>query len=402
MRVARRKALLIAGVVAGAVALFLALRAGRDAGPGESGDRARAGGASGGASGRAGAGGAARNALEDVNIRVQKHEAERARTGPGGEPLELLEARYERMKSTLDRYRESTKYPPTSRPLSEQPDQAEPHSVSPRRLPLVGDDGKPSDKAMVILRQDYFYLAGNEAVTLSVECGTLEGTVPCQILSATAMSPDGAHRAEVAFSMEAAGALHSAMFQPASQGFASYFGLIRVEVALRIAGETGTGTFDLEYTSSPPAAFTGRVSEKLVDGSLVLGVDMLVEKPGRYVLAARVDDADGRSFGYVSFNDELPQGRTEAGLVVFGKLVLDEKARAPFQLRDLEGFLLKEDVYPDRELMPTREGLVHTTRTYRDQDFSAEEWQSEERSRHLDELERQTDRAKTELEEAKR
>jgi hypothetical protein len=400
MRLAGRKALLMAGVLAGAGALLLAIWSARDAGPqgGAEGEGARAAGAS----DRAGDRSAARNPLQDLNIRVQQHQRERARTGPGGEPLEVLEARFERVQSNLDRYRHATRYPPNSRPLAEQPDQAEPHSVPPQRLPLVRDDGKPSDKAAVILRQDYYYLAGSEAVTLSVECGTLEGSVPCEILSSTAMSPGGAQHADVPFTAQAAGALHEAMFQPGAEGFADYYGPIRVEVAIRIAGETGTAAFDLEYTPKPPAVFTGRVSEKLVDGSLVLGVELQIEKPGRYVLAARVEDAAERSFAYVSFNDELPRGRAEAALVVFGKLVLDEKARAPFRLRDVEGFLLKEDVSPDRELLPTLEGVVYTTKAYREQDFSDAEWQSEERSRHLDELGRQAERAKNELEDAKR
>jgi hypothetical protein len=399
MRLSGRKALLIAGVLAGAVALLLVIWGRGGAGPLGGADGTSAAGDA----NRTGARVAPRNPLQDVNDRVQQHQRERARTGPDGEPLEVLEARLERVQSTLDRYREATKYPPTSRPLAEQPGQEQPHSVPPQRQPLVIDDGKPSDKTAVILRQDYFYLAGSEAVTLSVECATLEqGTVPCAIASATAMSPGGAQQAEVAFYEAAAGALHEAMFQPASEGFADYHGPIRVELAIDIAGEAGSAAFDLEYTSRPPAVFTGRVSEKLVNGSLVLGVALQVDKPGRYVLAARVDDDLGQSFGYVSFNDDLPRGPAEAELVVFGKLVLDQKARAPFRLRDVEGFLLKEDVYPDRELLPTLEGLVHTTKAYGEQDFSDEEWQSEERGRHLDEYGRLVERAKRELDDAKR
>ncbi|HWN67494.1 MAG TPA: hypothetical protein VNM90_07625 [Haliangium sp.] len=396
-----RKALLIAGALAGAVVLFLAIRGGRDAGPpGSSGaesardrDSARAG---------ATAAGAARKPFQDVAVQVQAHERERARTGPGGESMELLEQRLERYQSNLDRYRESTKYPPTSRPIAEQPDQLEPHNVPPRRLPLVGPDGKTSDKALVILRQDYYFLAGNETVTFTVECATANGPVPCEIMESMAMSPGGAKHAEVLFAMDTGGLFHEARFQPATEGFADHHGPIHVEVELRIAGEAGTASFDLEYTARPPAVVTGRVSEKLVKGSLVLGLELQIEKPGRYVIAGRVDDVTGRSFAYVAFNEELPRGRAEAELVVFGKLVLDEKARSPFRLRDVEGFLLKENADPDRELLPTRAGVVHTTREYRDQDFSADEWQSEERQRHLDEFERDVERARKELEEAKR
>lgn len=391
---------MIAGILAGAVALLLSIWGARRAGSLAGADGTSTHAAS--DPDRASAHAAARDRLQDVSIQVQKQRELRTRTGPDGEPMEVLEARLERAQSHLARYREATKYPPTSQPISQHPDQIKPHNVPPGRLPLVGLDGKPSDKTAVILRQDYYYLAGSEAVTFTVECGTLEGSAPCEVLSSTAMAPGGAQRAEVPFTPEAGGVVHVAMFQPGAEGFADHFGPIRVELAIRIAGETGTAAFDLEYTPRPPAVLTGRISEKLVKGSLVLGVELQIEKPGRYVLAARVDDSTGRSFGYIAFNEELPKGRAEAELVVFGKVVLDEKATSPFRLRDVEGFLLKEDVTPDRELLPTLEGVVYTTRSYRDQDFSAEEWQSEERDRHLDEFERDVERAKQELEDAKR
>jgi hypothetical protein len=403
MRLARRKTLLIAGILGGAVALLLLFWGARGAGLLGGSEHERAGAASDPDSDPDSASAqAARDRLAEVSIQLQKQRELSTRTGPGGEPMALLEERLERAQSHLARYREATKYPPTSQPIAAQPGQAVPHSVPPTRLPLVGLDGKPSDKTAVILRQDYFYLAGSETVTLSVECGTIEGTVPCEIMSSTAKALGGTQRADVPFTPEAGGVLHAAMFQPGSEGFADYHGPIRVELTIRIAGEPGTAAFDLEYTAKPPAVFTGRFSEKLVKGSLVLGAELQVEKPGRYVLAARVDDSTGRSFGYVAFNDELPKGRAEAELVVFGKLILDEKAVAPFRLRDVEGFLLKEDVYPDRELLPTLEDVVYTTKSYREQDFSDEEWQSDERQRHLDEFERDVERAKSELEDAKR
>jgi hypothetical protein len=404
MRLTGRRKLLIAGILAGAVALLLSLWGARSAGllGGADDEQAAAARDRGSAGAGAGPAGAARNPLQDVNIQVQEQKRQAARTGPGGESMELLQARFERVQSNLDRYRHATRYPPNSRPLSEQPDQVKPHDVPPRQQPLVGPEGKTSDKTVVILRQDYYFLAGNETVTFSVECGTVDGPAPCEILESMAMSPGGAKHAEVLFAMDMGGRFHEAKFQPATEGFAGYFGPIHVEVEIQLAGETGTASFDFEYTPRPPAKFTGRVSEKLDKGSLVLGVELEIDKPGRYVLAGRVDDATGRSFAYVAFNDELPRGRAEAPLVLFGKLVLDEKARAPFRLRDVEGFLLKENADPDRELLPTLAGAVHTTRDYRDQDFSPDEWQSEERQRHLDEFERNAEQARKELEEARR
>lgn len=403
---AGRRTYVIAGIVAGALALLVwqsglvRPHAGGDAdGVTGSADRTRAAAAS-----RAGA-------LErSLALQQQRAADEKARhlpSAPGAPSRAMLEARLERAETVLARYRETTKYPHSSRPLREQPDQVQPHHVSPHRLPLT-NDGDQVGQGILILRQSHFYLAGDEAVTFTVECGTSEGPAPCEVQSATATAAatgtaaGAGLRAEVSFTAAASGAMHTATFAPAAQGFAKYHGPIHVALAVRIGEEEGIRGFDIEYTPRAPAVFTGRVNERLVDGSLVLGVELEIDEPGRYVIAARVDDATGRSFAYLSFNEELPRGTTEAALVLFGKLVLDEQALAPFRLRDVEGFLLAEDQYPDRKLLATLEGVVHTTREYGGRDFSDAEWQSEERDRYLDELGRDVDRARRELEDAAR
>ena len=102
------------------------------------------------------------------------------------------------------------------------------------------------------------------------------------------------------------------------------------------------------------------------------------------MLAGRVDDADGKPFAYVSFNEELPAGAQEARFTVFGKLVRDGAPKQPLRLRDVEGFLLKEEGDPDRELLTAQLGPVHTARSYPATAFSEAEWQSPERQAHLD------------------
>ena len=145
---------------------------------------------------------------------------------------------------------------------------------------------------------------------------------------------------------------------------------------------------DIMYTPSPPARFTGRVREVMEQGSLQLYLGIRVQKAGRYVVAGRVDDESGMPFAHVSFNEELGQGEQEVKLTIAGNLVLDEVPTFPLKLRDVEGFLLKERGDPDRELMTSLRGYVHTTHVYSESSFSHAEWQSDERQRYLDELNR--------------
>jgi hypothetical protein len=120
-------------------------------------------------------------------------------------------------------------------------------------------------------------------------------------------------------------------------------------------------------------------------------------KAGRYVLAARVDDVEGEGFGYLEFNDLLEAGLREARMCVFGLLVLDQKAKTPFTLRDLEGFLLFEDRNPDRELLSLIEGKAYTTKSYPESAFSSAEWESDEKKRHLEQFGQEVEKASDEV-----
>lgn len=337
-----------------------------------------------------------------------------ARDDPTGEapegaedPRALWEKRRERARHTLDAYLEANRYPPGSRPAREHPDQLRPHHVEPVKLPLARADQKLTD-AKVTLRQDRLFLVGDEAATLTIACEDSDGPAPCEVISgvaglppsARAGMPGGPPDVPVSFASAGQEGVLSAIFQPSARGFGGYHGTIRISVELKVDAETGGAAFDVQYTPAPPATFTGRVREALQDGSLDLLVEMAVDRPGRYVLAARVDDARGRTFAYLSFNEELGEGQKEARLRLFGKLIRDEEAEPPFRLRDVEGYLLKENTFPDRELMPALLGIAHTTKRYRLSDFSDAAWESEEKDRHVRELSKDVEEAERRLEEA--
>ncbi|MDI1434246.1 hypothetical protein [Polyangium sorediatum] len=316
----------------------------------------------------------------------------------------LAERRLERRRHTLEGYLQATRYPPGARPLSEKPDLQKAHSVSKSTQPLARSDKKLTD-ARVTLEQDRLYLVGDEAARLRVSCTTSEGPARCEVLRAMARVPetmpqgDNMPTAPVVFADEGAGGSSiAALFAPAKEGFGGYHGPIAVNVDLRIDGEEGGARFDVIYTPAPPARLTGDVREVLEDGSLCLYLRLAVDKPGRYVVVGRVDDADGDGFAYLEHNEPLSAGAQEAKMCIFGKLVLDEQAKSPFVLRDVEAYLLKEDTYPDRELVPGRDGPFHTTKAYAQSVFSDAEWQSEERDRHVKEFTKDVKEAEDALE----
>ncbi len=125
-------------------------------------------------------------------------------------------------------YLTSTKYPPGSRPLAEQPDQVNPHHVGPLKLPLARSDHKLTN-AKVTLRQDRMYLVGDERAALSISCDDGEGPVACEITSAAAIVPPdvkdaGSHPSVPLNFGEGEGGSLGTIFQPSTQGFGGYRG----------------------------------------------------------------------------------------------------------------------------------------------------------------------------------
>jgi hypothetical protein len=319
----------------------------------------------------------------------------------------LWQKRLERAKFSLDTYVQGTRYPPESRPIREHPDQ-EQLAAPERTQPLKRD----SADVQLKLKQDKVFVAGDEVVHFSVGCeGQTRQPLPCQVTNGMAREAEHMLGGEAPLAgvplvfvddgtqgdVLAGDGIVTTSFQPSKQGFPLFSGTLRISFQVRSGSAEGGAFFDILYTPSPPARITGKVREAVEQGSLQLYVGLQVRQAGRYVVAGRVDDEAGVPFAYVAFNEELPVGAQEVKLTLFGKLILDEAPTFPLKLRDVEGFLLKERGDPDRELLETRRGYVHTTREYPTTVFSATEWQSEERSRYIDEFTKNVNEAQKEL-----
>lgn len=321
---------------------------------------------------------------------------------------ELWTKRLERARFTLESYRQSTRFPPESRPIEEHPDLV--HPAAPERKQPISKDSRD---VSLVLKQDKYFVAGDEVVRFFVGCENAANhqPLPCEVHSASAheltYGAQAGQAAPVPLDFNDSGrngddvagdGTWTGSFQPARQGFAMSEGTLRVDFRVRANGNTEGGAFfDIMFTAAPPATFTGKVREVVEQGSLQLYVGLQVRKPGRYVMAARVDDASGIPFAYLSFNDMLEAGAREVRLTVFGLMiheqVLKKNLEFPLKLRDVEGFLLREDADPDRELMKTLPGYVHVTQEYTLDRFSHDEWTSEERERYLREFTKDADEA---------
>lgn len=330
--------------------------------------------------------------------------------------LAQWQQRLARAEQVLESYRASTRYPYESRPITEHQDQIRPFDPITEDLPLRAPGTRePAPGVHIKTTQERVFASGQESIRFTVAAYDDDGkSLPLLVTRATAFDvPDpkqvtGRPQVPVAFNdngMEAdtqsGDGVLSARLQPATQGFADYAGTIRVQVVLNQNGKQGNVYFDVVYTPQVPAEWAG-VREMLNNGSLDFLLKARVAVAGRYVVSARVDDANGQPFALLSFNDEVAVGDQEFRLRLFGKLVRDGQPAFPLKLRDVEGFLLLPDRFPDRAMMRRLAGTVHTSGSYALTAFSDAEWSSEERERYLAEYTRDTNEAREQVERLQR
>ncbi|OON63853.1 hypothetical protein B0920_11060 [Massilia sp. KIM] len=340
---------------------------------------------------------------------------------PGGDGAPGPDSRSARRSQLLEQvqltdftycsYLEGTKYPHESRPITEHPDQAFPNQPVTETHPLRPADGGPDTGAVLLqTSQSRVYLAAGESVAFSLRAVDPKGqTLPLVVTRAVAQGMTyGASRptpqVSLPFADDGGGAdpvagdgAHAGVLAPAQSGLAGFHGTIRTEVRYSAGGRSGFVLFDVIHTPVLPANWTGRVREGSEDGSLNFYLGLDVRQPGRYVVNGRIDDARGKPFALASFNEPLGPGVQEIKLTVFGKLMTDAAPALPLVLRDVDGYLLRENVDPDRLLLPRLEGKVHTSRALSLKGYSNAEWQGEERSRYLAEYARDRDAARARL-----
>ncbi len=295
-------------------------------------------------------------------------------------------------QQALAAYKQWARYPPTSRPIGEQPDQLRPHSLLATVRPL---DPNRGGKATLRQEQDRLYLVPGEAavVTLAASVGgapatvvvaqaglaRLEGTpaVLSAPISGVTFRDDG-----VAPDVTANDGVLTAAVLPPVASLSGYAGDLRLTVSVRVNGEQGEASFPFIYAGVPPARFTGTVREAVEDGSLALYVGVEVHVAGRYVVVARLYDAGDRPVALLQQNDMVDVAARELRLLAFGKVLRDAGAVSPFTLRDVQGWRMAESGYPDRQLLDIWSGPYQTA-AYAPTVFSDREWDSPSKRNRL-------------------
>lgn len=321
-----------------------------------------------------------------------------------------LQMRFDEVSKTFCSYRENTKYPNSSRPIAQHPDQVYPNQAIKESHAMRNKHGGTDKNIQIQTSQSRVYLSANESLDINLRASDASGnSLPLVVEGAAArgltfgdsrpvpqlalkLADDGRDGDQVA-----GDGVASARLTPGVGPFAHFDGTIRIEVNYSVNGNRGQVFFDAIYTPEVPAVWTGKVRETVENGNLKFYLPVTVKMAGRYVVSARVDDAKGKPFAYLNFNDLLAVGNTEIPLNVAGKLLRDSEVSFPLSLRDIDAYLLKENVDPDRALMARLEGQQHLSKSYSLKTFSDAEWESEERSRYLKEFGKDLEQARAAL-----
>lgn len=331
---------------------------------------------------------------------------------PSEQRLRALTEQFKLADHTYCSYREGSKYPVTSRPMAEHPDQVYPNQPVTESHAMRTQGGGTNRDVQIETAQSRVFLAAGESAVFSVKAVDAAGK-PLSVLISRAVATgltyqDKRPAAPVALMFADDGRNGDAaagdgavtgVLTPSKSGLASFNGTIRTEVTYSVNGRTGVVNFDVIHTPEVPGVWTGAVRDVLENGALSFVLPVEIRQAGRYIVHGRVDDAKGKPFALVSFNDLLAAGPQEIRLALFGKLVRDQEPAMPLALRDVDAYLLKENTDPDRALMARMEGKVHVSKTYALKGFSDAEWQGEERSRYLAEFAKDLSQARSALEQ---
>ncbi|WP_314439650.1 hypothetical protein [Massilia timonae] len=298
-------------------------------------------------------------------------------------------------------YLAHSRYPHDSRPAGHHSDQLYPNQPLLETNPMRAEGGDSHPEIQLQTAQSRVYLAAGEEARFSLRAVDGGGQpLPLVVTRALAQGMTyGPSRPapQVAVPFAEQGGAWQGTLAPAQTALAGFHGTIRLEVRYQAGGRAGFVLFDVMYSPQSPATWSGAPREAIEGGALQFALPLEVRLPGRYVVTGRVDDAAGRPFALATFNDVLGQGAQQVRLRVYGKLLHDGAPRLPLLLRDVEGYLLRENLDPDRLLLPRREGKVFASRTRSLAGVPDAEWQSEERSRYLAEYAKDRAAARTRL-----
>jgi hypothetical protein len=340
-------------------------------------------------------------------------------SGDGGSMVDGAETEVS-YEQVLDDYRHWAQYPPDSRPLkANYTDQIEHHWIPlpPRPMPIIGPDGKAKDPQHACLLQPLNHtVTEGQQMEVTLQCRAMAGDgagqgAPLEIKNIRLVryfdeKEYNTEQPRVTEGDKANKFTYRLTYVPRKDDWGDME--LTVDFVVPAEKEPFTHTLKAHFFSSPvaPAQFRGVVAERIQDGSLIIVAEVNARFAGRYTIEANLFNEDG-PVAVARTDARLKAGPQNVEIQFFGKIFHDQNAPGPYQVVALRGEqdtspldpadlnLPPEEVEkmlstleatgPQKRTIPTWEGK-YTTETYRLEDFSNAEWDSEIKRERMAEL----------------
>ncbi|HMX58534.1 MAG TPA: hypothetical protein PKE49_18545 [Leptospiraceae bacterium] len=337
----------------------------------------------------------------------------------------------------LERYRKWAQYPPNSRPLfAGQVDLLDPYNAEKNPVYVVQTPAEgcsanaqgllecakkavfsdveckltPERYISIGTKDFHLYLSctskkQNEGKPLAIESietkfyrQLFKNIIPS--LPPIAVGDDGANGDE-----KAGDHIYTITVRPTSQDWGDMF----LEAEFKVAGFKHVQRADFFSTPHKTAEFQSGIRDANRNGQLVVSVPVNVFKAGYYKFDANLvqKEDDHQPVASASWEGDLTPGAQTIDIQFFGKVIKDQKLNGPYVVKNLRGMrnnspvtpsMLKnaiasgKPIGPQQHKEPLQEYMEpyagdYSTQAYRADDFSSDEWQSEEKDRRIKYLE---------------
>jgi hypothetical protein len=289
--------------------------------------------------------------------------------------------------TALEQYMDATRYPATTRRLSEEShDLLNPGARHEKRRALPGDKNNPDLEWEVLYTADRFFVRGGEPLLISLQLWDKgEAVLPTRVsMLAEAIDASGGSKS-VSLVVQTDGAAKTAVFTP-NDHWPEYAGQVRVSSDFSADGlDPRQGSLDFYFTGTQrvPAKFTGRITDRPIDGDLLFEIGVDVKTGGMYRIDGNLFDHRGVPFGWARFEGTLVAGQAVIALRYVGLLFHDAQAQGPYTLKSVHGYRLRPGDTPHREDMPELANDYVTTGNYRLAAFNSEVNDSPRRQRMI-------------------
>lgn len=185
------------------------------------------------------------------------------------------------------------------------------------------------------------------------------------------------------------------------------WGPMYIETKFNVMGIDHVQQIDWFSTPHIVGNISGGVRDNIRDGHLVIDVPVNIKKAGYYEFRANLQELSGekRMVASASVKKRLKKGPQVVELQFWGKVINDSEIDGPYLVRNIRGFrdngvmpadelkqyVMKGEIPEPRETTePAQEYMKpaddHKTQGYKSDQFTDQEWESEEKSKRINYL----------------